>query len=247
MKADLEPECKPTRLLPMMEAHALWAETYDDGSNPLLALEERAMEPLIPDLKDKCVLDVACGTGRWLTRLRLQMAGRAIGIDISRDMLQVASAKPALAGALVRADCVALPLRDSYTHLSICSFAVSYVDGLQALASELARVSRPLARVLISDFHPDGHRRGWKRSFRRRGRTIEIASFAYSIATICEAFENTGFVLLRKVESHFDEPERGIFVRGGKHSIFESIKGLPAIFILDFQLAGKNAKAEEIK
>lgn len=245
MKAALVQECATARSLPVMEAHALWAQTYDDGSNPLLALEERAMEPLLPELKDKRVLDVACGTGRWLARLRPRGAGNVVGVDLSHEMLQVASAKLALAGALVRADCLALPLRSSSTHLSICSFAVNYLAGLPAFASELARVSRPLARVLISDFHPDGHRRGWKRSFRRGGRAIEISSFVYSMGTICEVFEKAGFVLMRKVEPHIDEPERRIFSRAGKLSMFDAIKGLPAIFILDFQLAGRGCNPSE--
>ncbi|HEV2352000.1 MAG TPA: methyltransferase domain-containing protein [Terriglobia bacterium] len=247
MMAGLEPERTTARSLPVMEAHALWAKTYDDGSNPLLALEERAMEPLLPELKNKYVLDVACGTGRWLTRLRHRGVNHVVGVDLSPEMLQVASAKPALAPGLVRADCLALPLRSSCAHLTICSFAISYLDALPPFASELARVSRPHARVLLSDFHPEGHRRGWKRTFRWEGRAIEIASFAYSMDTICEAFQKAGFDLKQKLEPHIDEPERHIFAQGGKLSNFESIRGLPAIFILDFQLAGGYGNVREIR
>ncbi|HLY59148.1 MAG TPA: class I SAM-dependent methyltransferase [Terriglobia bacterium] len=247
MKAGLEQACAPPLTLPVMEAHALWAATYDDGSNPLLTLEERVMEPLLPDLKDTCVLDVACGTGRWLRRLRACRVAQVFGVDLSQEMLRVGSVKPAIAGTLVRADCFALPLRNFSSHLIICSFAVSYLADLPALAREFARVSRPFARVLISDFHPDGYRRGWKRSFHFGGRAIEIASFNYSIGTVCEAFENAGFVLLRKVESHFDEPERGIFVRAGKRSIFESIRKFPALFILEFQLSRGNGMGTELR
>jgi SAM-dependent methyltransferase len=236
MRSGLELECSAP--LPALEAHALWAETYDDGTNPLLALEERAMEPLLPELNDKNVLDVACGTGRWLARLRSQGARNVFGIDLSQEMLQVASAKQELAAALARADCLALPIRSDFAHLSICSFAIGYLADLPALASELSRVSRPGAHVLISDFHPAGHGRGWKRSFRCEGRAIEIASFAYSMETISEEFEKAGFVLKRKMEPHIDEPERPIFARAGKLSMFDPIRGLPAIFILDFQLAG---------
>lgn len=239
MNSGLEPERSTAGPMPAIQAHALWADTYDDGTNPLLALEERAMEPLLPELKDKYVLDVACGTGRWLTRLLFRGAGYGVGVDLSREMLQVAFTKPALAGALVRANCLTLPLRSSSIHLSICSFAVSYLTDLAALANELARISRPRAHVLISDFHPEGHSRGWKRSFQWGGRAIEIASFAYSMRRICEAFEKSEFVLAGKEESAFDEPERQIFARAGKLSTFDSIRGLPAIFILDFQFAGQ--------
>jgi ubiquinone/menaquinone biosynthesis C-methylase UbiE len=239
MNSGLELERSAAGPLPVMQAHALWADTYDDGTNPLLALEERGMEALLPELKDKYVLDVACGTGRWLERLRPRGARHVFGVDLSREMLQVASTKPALAGALVRADCLALPFRGDSTHLSICSFAVSYISELPAFANELARISRTGAHVFISDLHPEGHSRGWKRSFHWGGRAIQIASFAYSIQNICEVFEKSGFVLAREVEFAFDEPERPIFARAGKLSTFDSIRGLPAVFILEFQFTGK--------
>lgn len=247
MKSGSEHECSAAGPLPAMEAHALWAPTYDDGTNPLLALEERALEPLLSELNDKNILDVACGTGRWLARLRSQGAGNVFGIDLSQEMLQVASAKAALTGALVRADCLALPLRSAFTHLSICSFAIGYLADLPAFARELSRVSRPQAHVLISDFHPAGHCRGWKRAFRCEGRAIEIASFAYSIRTICEAFEKSNLLLMQKMEPHIDEPERRIFAHAGKLSMFDSIRGLPALFILDFQLAGGCGNPGEIE
>ncbi|MHB8652381.1 MAG: class I SAM-dependent methyltransferase [Terriglobia bacterium] len=241
MRSGLELESSAPGPLPAIEAHALWAETYDDGTNPLLALEERAIEPLLPELNNKNLLDLACGTGRWLARLTSRGVGNVVGIDLSQEMLQVASAKPALSRALVRADCLALPLRSSSIHLSICSFAVNYLADLPAFASEAARVSRPRSHILISDFHPEGHSRGWKRSFRREGRAIEIASFAYSLEAICGPFDAAGFALVRKMEPRIDEPERIIFERAGKIPMFDSARRQPAIFILDFQFAADAA------
>jgi ubiquinone/menaquinone biosynthesis C-methylase UbiE len=239
MKGGMEFELDVVRSLPALQAHALWAQTYDQGANPLLALEERAMAPLLPELKNKNIVDVACGTGRWTSRLRSRASCHVFGVDLSREMLQVASTKPTLVGTLVRADCLSLPLRSAFVDLSICSFAVSYISDLQAFTDELARISRPHARVLISDFHPEGHSRGWKRSFQWGGRGIEIASFAYSMHRISEAFANSGFDPIRKAEPAFGEPERPIFAREGKLSTFDSIRGLPAIFILEFQFVGR--------
>ena len=48
---------------------AAWAEVYDNDPNPLLALEERYLTRLLPDIQGKNALDVGCGTGRWLQRL----------------------------------------------------------------------------------------------------------------------------------------------------------------------------------
>ena len=46
-----------------------WAHVYDKGANPLVALEERFLKGLMPSIEGKDVLDVGCGTGRWLERL----------------------------------------------------------------------------------------------------------------------------------------------------------------------------------
>ncbi len=46
-------------------AHRLWAATYDEAPNPLLALEGRLLKPLLPRTRGLLVVDVACGSGRW--------------------------------------------------------------------------------------------------------------------------------------------------------------------------------------
>ena len=58
----------------VQEGYERWAPTYDHDPNPLLALEERQLKLMIPPLKGKRVLDLACGTGRWLAWL---MTGRS--------------------------------------------------------------------------------------------------------------------------------------------------------------------------
>ena len=76
----LQPEPR-TRQVSTLEGHALWADTYDGAANPLLALEELAMEPLLPDLAGQYVADLACGTGRWLEKLLRRGAREALGVD----------------------------------------------------------------------------------------------------------------------------------------------------------------------
>lgn len=247
MKTDSGFETTFDVCLPALEAHALWAGTYDAGANPLLSLEERTLERLLPPLKGKRALDLACGTGRWLERLIRGGAQHALGVDLSGPMLSVAAGKPRLKGNLLRADGLALPLRNHCVDLAVCSFAAGYFPNLDALGGELARVMSHGASVFVSDFHPIGHEHGWKRSFRHAGRVVEITSLAHSIHLICNVLARHGFTLVYCLEPHIAEPERGLFARSGKLHLFESACKWPAIFILQFKWDGKRDSLEQLR
>jgi ubiquinone/menaquinone biosynthesis C-methylase UbiE len=215
----------------VLEGHALWAPTYDQALNPLLALEERELESLLPDLRNKFVLDVACGTGRWLRKLKRQGARAGAGLDMSFEMLARASVKLSLRGGLIHGDACALPIRSGVADLVVCSFAVGYVDNLPAFASELARVTRPAGQIFVSDFHPANHSRGWRRAFRTGGEVVEICNIVRPLAQICAEFETQGLKLETSLEPCFDEPERTLFDRSGRGQFFEAAREGPAIFI----------------
>ena len=71
----------------VQEGYERWAPTYDRDPNPLLALEERQLKLMIPPLEGKRVLDLACGTGRWLAWLMKGGARTGVGVDFSPAML----------------------------------------------------------------------------------------------------------------------------------------------------------------
>jgi len=222
------------RQLSVIEAHSLWAENYDRSPNPLLALEERMVEPLLPSLEQMFTLDVACGTGRWLANLLRRGARFGIGLDASPEMLKRAQSKRSLQDWLIRADCVAMPICAAAADLAICSFAVSYVPDLHGFARELSRVVRKPGHLFLTDFHPLAHLRGWKRAFRHNGTIVEVSSFHYSIAEICGVFAAEGFKLLARIEPCFGDAERHIFEECGKGHLLDQSCREPAIFICHF-------------
>jgi ubiquinone/menaquinone biosynthesis C-methylase UbiE len=71
----------------------IWAQVYDEQPNPLLALEQRFLSRMLPDVGGLDVLDAGCGTGRWLHLLASQHPASLVGVDTSPEMLQRASAK----------------------------------------------------------------------------------------------------------------------------------------------------------
>ncbi len=234
----------PARSVSVIEGHTLWAQTYDLAPNPLLALEERIVDDLLPGMEGKVALDVACGTGRWLRRLKSKGARPALGIDVSAAMLAQAARKLALRGSLVRGDARSLPLSGGIADLVISSFAVGYMDDLRAFAEELGRVSRPGSLMVISDFHPSNHSRRWRRTFRLGAEVFEIRSFVRPTSQVCSEFEACGFELETCLEPCFDEPERRFFDQCGRGRFFEEAKNGPAIFVCVFRRTPGPARLE---
>ena len=213
------------------EAYALWAPTYDRNPNPILALEERLVGPLLPDVSGLRVLDVACGTGRWLAHLSRRGAGRAVGVDLSREMLDEARRKPGLSGRLVEGEAQRMPFRRNSVDLAICSFALSYVENADCFAGELSRVVQQQGHVVVTDFHPSAHARGWKRTFRHNDGIVEISSFARSVEKIRELFDMQGFEILSWEEPSFGEEERAIFEECGKGELFQEARDQTALYV----------------
>lgn len=234
----MSPPTLAIRRLSVIDAHSLWAESYDRSPNPLLALEERMVGPLLPILEEMLTIDVACGTGRWLANLLHRGARLGVGLDLSPEMLKQARSKPPLQDRLIRADCAAMPIRGGAADLAMCSFVVSYLPDLHCFARELSRIVRNPGHLFLTDFHPSAHLRGWTRTFRHNGTVVEISSFRHSSAEIRSVFAAEGFELVTCIEPCFGEAERHIFEECGKGHLFEQLCRQPAIFICHFRMPG---------
>ena len=223
------------RRLSVEEAYQLWAANYDHDPNPLLALEERTMAPLLPNLNGKDVVDVACGTGRWLAKSLSLGARSAVGADFSHAMLKVATEKRSMSGHLLRCDFNALPLRSEVADVVICSFAIGHIGDVSPLACELARVARRGADVFVTDLHPEGYASGWRTGFRHGNESIEIASFLHSAEDVRAAFASQHLEVAQFLDARLGDPERAIFARAGMPHLFEGACRVPAVLICHFR------------
>lgn len=217
------------------EGFRRWAEVYDETLNPLLALEERLLEPMLGDLRGRIVVDVGCGTGRWLSRLNRRGARALVGIDRSSAMLRKAGCKPDVQASLLCADSCLLPLRSKIAGFVFCSFTLGYIADVGGLARELKRVAKPGAEIVVSDFHPEAHRRGWRRAFRYGAQQVEIENFEHSIDRLTAAFCDAGLEVVEIVEACFGEPERALFAAAGREHLFAQAAEGPAIFVARFR------------
>lgn len=219
----------------VLEGYERWAPTYDRDPNPLLALEERQLKLLIPPLEGKRVLDLACGTGRWLAWLMAEGASMGVGVDFSPAMLAAAKEKSSVRGRVVQADCRATPFTNAIFDLVVCSFAVGHIADLWGVAREVRRVATIGADIYVSDLHPLAYQQGWQTRFRDQRGSVEIATWPRSAQEFLAPWVAAGFDCTQLVECRFGEPERQVFARGGKGRVFEDFCQVPAALVCHFQ------------
>ncbi|HXM12450.1 MAG TPA: class I SAM-dependent methyltransferase [Terriglobales bacterium] len=223
------------RRVSVEEGYARWAATYDQTPNPLLALEQRCLLPLIPDLAGKRVLDLACGTGRWLEKLLAAKPASGFGIDSSAAMLAMAQEKAAMTGRLARADCLQLPFPSDVFDLAICSFAVEHIRNMSEVAAEWSRVLKQSADLFITGLHPAAYATGWRAGFRDGQDALQIDAVPHSAMEMVAVFCHAGFELGHTMECFVGEPEHPLFAHAGKERLFDAARGVPAIMISHFR------------
>ena len=212
---------------------AAWANTYDSQPNPLLSLEGRYLERMLPDLAGHDVLDAGCGSGRWLRRLLTRKPRSLTGIDSSDAMLEASRLHGSPGVTLLKRSCrrTLLPARSFDTIL--CSFVLGYIDDIRGVALELSRIARSGCDLFVSDMHPRTQAAlGWKRSFREQHNEIELDCSVHSLQQIITVFRDCGWDIGSALELRFGEPERAIFEAAGKPNRFEEAEQFPAIYLL---------------
>lgn len=153
----------PPDSAPAPTAHAArahfdrWAGVY--GRSRLLAsLQSKALAELRPGTADR-VLDIACGTGALVAEVAPHVE-RAVGLDLSSGMLEIARARlargagsggplPNVEFHLGSSD--ALPFADGEFTALVCTTALHHFPEPQRSIDEMARVLAPGGRVVIGD------------------------------------------------------------------------------------------------
>jgi malonyl-CoA O-methyltransferase len=196
---------RPPIELEVAEAYELWAGTYPPHAhNALMRAEERAMLAWLPDsLFGSCVVDVGCGSGRYLIHARRRGAS-VLGVDLSPAMLRAARE---LELPVVCADLLRLPVRSGCADLALCGLALGHTAALPAALSELARVLRAGGTALCSELHPAGYALGWQRTFRVAEHRYAVQHVAHSLSDWQRACRSAGLTIEAVAEPRLDPAE----------------------------------------
>jgi ubiquinone/menaquinone biosynthesis C-methylase UbiE len=142
----------PVPELDVDAGYEAWAPIYDEMSNALIEAEQPLVDAALRDVPPGEALDAASGTGRHVARL-LSCGHRTIGVDRSEAMLVRARSKhPGVVFCL--GELTALPVASRSVDVVTCALALSHLADPAPAITELARVAKPGARVIISDAHP---------------------------------------------------------------------------------------------
>lgn len=225
------------RHLPTREGYDLWAEVYDRDGNPLIALEERHIGPLIGEVAGLTVADVGCGTGRHA--IRLAAAGAHVtALDFSPGMLDTARAK---AGAdrvrfLMHDVTKPLPFGDGAMDRVLCCLVLEHVADLGGLFRELARVCAPSPRgaIVVSAMHPAMLRLGVQARFHdpRTGERTQPASLPHAVSDYVTAAGAAGLTIEHVGEHAVDETLAADYPRGARYV------GWPMLLLIKLSRSG---------
>lgn len=167
------------------------------------------MQGLLPACAGQRVLDLGCGSGRYLRLLHPRGPRFMVGLDLSSAMLARSrgSLEPVILG-----DGQALPFGAQTFDLVVSGLVVGHVPDLGALLREVVRVTRPGGLVIYSDLHPDGAQAGWVRTFQTADGSQHVAPHhVHSRADHERECEAAGLhvEVIREPEVDFPHPWQG--------------------------------------
>ncbi len=115
--------------------------------------EKPAMYSLIPDIKNKSVLSLGCGSGEDSAYLKNLGANKSVGIDISSELIKIA--KESHQGCRFEVmDMGHLNFPDSSFDFVYSSLAIHHIENWAKTFKEVYRVLKPNSYFLFSCGHP---------------------------------------------------------------------------------------------
>ncbi|MWC29368.1 class I SAM-dependent methyltransferase [Paenibacillus sp. MMS18-CY102] len=181
-----------------------------------------ALKQLIPNLKDKRVLDLGCGYG-WHCRYAREHGARSVvGVDISAKMLERAKSY----GGDPAITYIQLPIEDidfaaGQFDVVISSLALHYIADFEAVCRRIAHALTPGGTFVLSVEHPvftaraaqdwhygvEGERLHWpiddyQSEGLRQTRFLDndVVKYHRTLATLLNALISTGFTITQLSE-----------------------------------------------
>jgi SAM-dependent methyltransferase len=215
------------------DGYAIWSESYDEPGNPIVAIEEAAVDGLLTELPAGRALDAACGTGRHARRL-LELGHTVSGVDLTPEMLERARISVPQATFAV-ADLRQLPFADASFEVVVCGLALAHLPSLDGAVGELARVLAPGGRLVVSVLHPFQALLGWNAPFSAPdGSRGFVREHPHLHADYLAAFNAAGLEVTDCIEPTLTEQQLSTKRRAFRHlpqATAAAYLGLPSVLV----------------
>lgn len=192
--------------------YELWAKTYDQTENELVALDQRVLAGFMGPMVGAHVLDAGCGTGRHTVALA-RAADRVTAMDFAPAMLEQTRSKLAAEGLDERVTLLAhdlhdmpYPLAESSVHGVVCALVGEHIDDLPGLFAEFSRVLIAGGWLVFSVFHPFLALRGMEANFTEAAGDVEyrLGAADHLVSDYVNALRGAGLHLDMLVEPRVD-------------------------------------------
>lgn len=140
----------------VVDFYAKTADRYDDWADGVNRRAADKLAQLAAIQPDEVVIDAGCGTGLLTRRLALDRSagGRALGIDVSPAMLEIAEATRPPGAPIVFSrglvEDLGLPIRSA--DVVVLGQVLAYTADPEAVILEARRVLKPGGRIAISAY-----------------------------------------------------------------------------------------------
>ena len=162
---------------------------------------------LITEVKDKKILDAACGPGKY-AEILLAGGAEVTGMDISEQMIHHAKERNHDQGTFFVHDLEApfTMLEDGYFDTVVCALAMHYIEDWNQTLQEFYRVLKPNGTLVISIEHPFFEYTYFKSkqyfdvepvkcTWNGFGRPVEIHSYRRSLQECINPLLRNGFMI----------------------------------------------------
>lgn len=117
--------------------------------------EWHVLKAMIPELRNKSVLDLGCGFGWHCRYARKQQASSVIGVDLSEKMLQKArEMTDDSAITYIKMPIEDIQFADSQFDVVISSLAFHYIKSFEAVCRKVYHCLKPAGSFVFSVEHP---------------------------------------------------------------------------------------------
>ena len=132
------------------EAYKHWAARYEQDLPYLFESESEKVIPLLGNVRNKRILDLGCGTGRYSAALAKKGA-IVTGVDFSKEMLAIAKKN-------TKANFIQLDLKKRFPKgkydIILCMLVLGHFKNIQTMLKKIAKALKPGGICIISTFHP---------------------------------------------------------------------------------------------